>query len=184
MKAPCLKSVTLIVSIISIIYAITGPVRAAETGEQSIQVTGGFFMSQGDAQTGTAELEVAYGYRLAPRWQTGLRLMASYTMTDPTEDVWTGSTTAYVNFYPLGNDPNQRLQPFIGTFLGEGWSDVDNEITYGPTAGLQYDFSKSTYFVFQYHYEAYIKRIDAGAETNNFDDGNHVMTMGLGYRWK
>ena len=181
MKMSCLKSVT---AIIFIICAVIGTAQAADTGEKNIQVTGGFFMSQGDAQTGTAQLEVAWGYRLAPRWQAGLRLMASYGMNDPIEDVWTGSTTGYVNYFPLGNDPNQRWQPFLGTFLGYGWSDVDNELTFGPTAGLQYDVSKSTYLVFQYHYESYIKRLDAGAETNNFDDGNHVMTMGFGYRWK
>ena len=40
---------------------------APTVGEHMLQLGGGVFMAQGDADTGTAQGELAYGYMLFPR---------------------------------------------------------------------------------------------------------------------
>ena len=180
MKNPCTK---LVIASISLVIMYISPVQAAETGVQDIQVSGGFFMSRGDAATGTADLEIAYGYMLSPKWQAGARLLASYALNDPIEDVWTASTSGFINYYPWGDNHDQRLQPFVGTFLGMSFSDVDNTWSGGPTVGVKYDITDATYAVVQWRYEAYVRKLDAGDETTDFERGNHILTLGLGLRW-
>ena len=180
MKTPCTKIIS---AIISLAFLYLSPGQSAETGDREIQIGGGFFLAQGDAATGTAQFEAAYSYMWTPNWQVGARQLASYGMNDPIEDVWTGSTTGFINYYPWGGNPDRQLQPFLGTFLGLGYSDVDVSGTAGPTIGLKFDISDAAFFVTQYRYEAFFTELDAGGETDDFDNGNHIFTMGLGLRW-
>ena len=177
MKRPDLKIIAIVLTLLSMGSAAAGDKK------HEIQVTGGLFFVNGDAATGTAQLELAYSYMLRPKWQVGIRGLASYELNDPIEDVWIGSTTAHVNFYPLGGSPDIKWQPFLGGFIGMGYSDVDNAWVAGPIAGLKYNFNDSIFAVVQYRYEDYFKRLKAGAETNDYNSANNVMTVGMGFRW-
>lgn len=181
MKRSNMKLICPLVTI-TLLFLCMGTVSATEK-KHEIQVTGGLFFVNGDAATGTAQLELAYSYMWRPGWQVGIRGLASYELNDPIEDVWVASTTAHVNFYPRGGNPNARWQPFIGGFIGMGYSDVDNAWVAGPTAGLKYDINDSIFAVIQYRYEDYFKKLKAGAETTDFDTANNVLTVGMGYRW-
>jgi hypothetical protein len=180
MKVPAIKIIPVV---LSLLLPVSGPVQAVETGDREIQIGGGFFMAQGDAATGTAQLELAYGYWWTPQWQIGIRQLASYELNDPLEDIWTGSTTVFANFYPWSAGRGQRFQPYIGTFLGPSYSDVDVTGTVGPTAGVRVDISDSAFFTAQYRYELLFRELDTGGETDDFNDGNHIMTMGVGFHW-
>lgn len=147
------------------------------------QFTGGFFLAKGGAATGTAQLQINYGYYLRPKWQVGVRLLASYELNDPIEDVWTASTSGYFSYYPFGDRPDQKWQPFAGALLGMGYSDVDNTGVAGPLVGLKYYLSETTYLVGEYQYEVYFAELKAGAETTDFNSSNHALTMGMGFRW-
>ena len=168
----------------SLLLMLMTPVSAfALENPQELQFSGGFFLARGDAATGTAQLQISYGYYFTPNWQLGIRLLASYSLNDPIEDVRTASTTGYFNYYFWADRPDQKLQPFVGAFIGMAYSDVDTAGTAGPTVGLKYYVSDRTYLVGQYQYEAYFSELKAGAETNDFDTGNHAVTMGMGFRW-
>lgn len=138
------------------------------------------FMAQGDASTGTAQVDASYGHYLSPQWQAGVRQLFSYTFNEEAvaEDVWTGSTTGFVNHYFRSSRP---LQPFLGAFLGLAYSDVDITGTAGPAFGARYFVNDRLSIIGQYRYEAFFKRLDTGAETEDFQDGNHVLTLGLNY---
>lgn len=151
--------------------------------DQEFQFSGGFFLAEGDASTGTAQAEVAYGYYLTPKWQTGARFLFSYALNDPAEDVWTGSTTGFLNYYWRGDQADQKLQPFVGAFLGLGYTDVDVNGAAGPIIGSKYFVTDEIALMIQYRYEFYFDSLDAGAETEDFDEGNHVLTLGIGYHW-
>ncbi len=140
-------------------------------------------MAQGDAKTGTAEGEIAYGYFLTSKWQVGVRQLLSYGLNDPAEDVWTGSTSGILKYYFQGNDPNNKLQPFTGMLLGVAYSDVDATVSTGPIAGLRYFISNETFLLIQYQFEYYFDKLDAGADTEDLNSGNHYITIGLGRRW-
>ena len=181
MKHP---GINFIYSFVAIIFLIlcAGSASAADK-KHEIQVTGGLFFVNGDAATGSAQLELAYSYMWRPKWQVGVRGLASYELNDPIEDVWIASTTAHVNFYPLGSNPDRKWQPFIGGFVGMGYSDVDNAWVVGPIAGLKYNINDSLFAVMQYRYEDYLKPLKAGAETTDFNSANNVLTLGMGFRW-
>lgn len=176
---------TRIYLIATLLFIIAGiPAYGTPTaGQHMLQLSGGVFMAQGDADTGTAQFELAYGYMLFPRWEIGARQLASYSLNDPVEDVWTGSTTAMVNFYPLSENRNWRLQPFIGGFGGVGYSDVDLTGVAGPSVGVKYFFNDLAYFTLQWRYELYMRQLDAGNETTFRNDANMVFTLGIGLKW-
>ncbi len=152
-----------------------------EIGDREINVAFGAFMARGDASTGTAQLDAGWGMQLAPAWLAGLRQLFSYTFNEESvaEDVWTASTTAFINRYFHSREP---FQPFLGAFLGLAYSDVDVTGTAGPALGARYFLNDRLALVGQYRYEAFFKRLDVGAETTDFQDGNHVLTLGLSYR--
>jgi len=173
----------LLITVMPLVLSGIDSSMAAETRDHEIQVTGGLFMADGTAATGTAQLDIEYGWMFAQNWQGGIRLMASYELNDPIEDIWTASTTGFINYIFWANDPNHKWKPFVGGILGMGYSDVDNQGIVGPAFGLRYDFNDAVSFIAQYHYERYFSELKAGAETTDMNSGNSVMTMGLGYRW-
>jgi hypothetical protein len=169
----------------AILSSAAAPLAVAQSaaGDQELQITAGIFMAEGDAATGTVSGEVSYGYFLGPRAEVGARQLFSYSRNDPIEDVWTGSTTIFINYHPWMEQPGRKLQPFIGAFAGAGYSDVDITGTAGPAGGLKYFFSERLFFAAQYRFEYYFDSLDAGEETANFNDGNHVFTLGMGFLW-
>jgi hypothetical protein len=148
-----------------------------------IQFSGGAQLAEGDANTGTAEGEIAYGYFITPKWQLGIRQLLSYGLNDPAEDVWTGSSSGSIKYFFRGDDNDEKLQPFAGIFLGLSYSDVDATGSTGPVAGIRYFISDETFLLMQYQFEYYFDKLDAGAETDDFNTGNHYITIGLGLRW-
>jgi hypothetical protein len=148
-----------------------------------LQISGSVMAVEGDAKTGTVTGDIAYGRYISPKWEIGARQMLGYSINDPFEDVWVGSTTAFFNYHPWAEVPGKRLQPFIGAFAGLGYSDVDFTGTIGPIFGLKYFFDSSTFFLVQYRYEYYLEELDAGDETDDFDTGNHAVSMGVGFKW-
>ena len=181
MKIPNTK---IIIALIPLVFMTVSPGLAVETGDREMQIGGGFFMAQGDAATGTAQFEIAYNYWMTQNMQVGARQLVSYGINDPVEDVWTGSTTGFANYYPWAHDPNRNWQPFIGTFLGLGYSDVDVTGTAGPAAGIRITVSDAAFVTAQYRYEVFFTELDAGGETDDFESGNHILTMGVGFRWE
>lgn len=167
---------------IILLYA-SGAAAAPTQGEHMMHLGGGVVMNQGDADTGTAQGEFAYGYMLFPRWEIGFRQLASYSLNDPVEDVWTASTTATVNYYPWSEDKATRFQPFVGGFAGIGYSDVDITGAVGPAVGFKYFMHNNMFFAAQWRYEFYTDHLEAGDETTDYDNGNMMFTLGFGFKW-
>lgn len=156
---------------------------AQAEGDKEFQISGGFFQNQGDASTGAATGLASLGYYISPNWQIGVQQLGSYSLNDDIEDVWTGSTTAFVNHYFWVDKDEGRLQPFLGVFAGLAYSDVDLTGTAGPALGVRYFVNDTTFLVTQYRYEFYFGELDAGDETDDFTDGTHTLTVGFGVIW-
>lgn len=148
-------------------------------GTIELQFSGGFFQNQGDADTGTASADISLAVYTSPRWEAGVRQLFSYSLNDEIEDVWTASTTFFTNYHFRIGDP-PRVQPFVGGFFGLANSDVDVVATVGPSVGIKFFVGERTFAVGQYRYEYYIDSLKAGDETDDFTDGNHVLTFGIG----
>jgi len=162
---------------------VTAAAAAPTAGEHMLQLGGGVFMHQGSADTGTAQGEFNYSYMFAPHWSVGFQQLASYSLNDPIEDVWTGSTAATIDYYPWSQNRDVRLQPFIGAFAGIGYSDVDLTGAVGPTVGARYFMSDNLFFSGQWHYLFYTHKLDAGNETTDRDSGTMSFTVGIGFTW-
>ncbi|MCP5143485.1 MAG: hypothetical protein H6978_01535 [Gammaproteobacteria bacterium] len=153
-------------------------------GDREFQITGGFFLSHGDAWTGTAQGDLTYSLYASETLEYGGRQLVSYSINDPQEDVWTGSTTGFVNYYPWSANSESKWRTYVGLFAGAAYSDVDITGTAGPAIGFKYYFRDDVYFTTQYRVEVYFDNLDAGEETTDFQDANHVLTFGVGFKFK
>jgi hypothetical protein len=146
-------------------------------GSNEIEIAGGLFHAQG-SDTGALNLDLAYGYYLTPGWELGLRQALNYNFLDHERDVWTATTTPFINYNFRLTD---RILPFLGGFIGLVWNDRDVTGAVGPNAGVKIFLSDQVYFTTRYRYEIFFNKIKAIGD--NKSEGNHVVNFGLGFVW-
>jgi hypothetical protein len=163
--------------LVSLVLIIKQAQSAPVAGDNEVEVTAGFFHSQG-SDSGSFNADLQYGYYLTPGWEIGLRQALNYNFIDGGRDSWVATTTPFLVYNFRFND---RVIPFLGLAGGVAWNDRDVTGTLGPNAGVKLFLTDQTYLALRYRYEWYfnsLKRAD-----NNADDGNHVATIGIGFVW-
>ena len=112
-----------------------GSVSALPTdGSSELQAAGGFFHTQ-DADTGSLNVDLSYGYYLTPGWQVGLRQAINYNFVDDGRDFWLATTAPFLNYhFRLTN----IIVPYLGAFIGLAWNDRDETGIAGPQAGVKF----------------------------------------------
>ena len=162
---------------VSVILSSTVAVAAPGAGSNEVQVSGGFFHSQG-SDSGSLTTDLSYGYYLTPGWQLGFRQGLNYNFIDDRRDFWVATTTPFLNY-------NFRLTdiivPYLGGFLGLVWNDRDATGTIGPQAGVKFFVHDTAFLNLGYRYEFFFDRIRA--IDDNASDGNHVFNIGIGLTW-
>jgi hypothetical protein len=156
----------------------TQPIYAAPVAsDHEIEAAGSLSHAQG-SDVGALTGEVSYGYYLSPGWQIGFRQAVAYTFVDDGPDSWQATSTPFVNYhFRFG----ENILPFLGIFGGAVWNDKDITGTIGPQAGIKFFLADQTYLGLRYRYEWFFNTFRSAA--NNKDDGNHVITVGLGFVW-
>lgn len=149
-------------------------------GDNEVQLQGAFFHAQG-SDTGTLAVDGAIAHYFDPALQVGLRQGLAYVFVDDADDPWSATTVPFVNYHFRGVSQDDRILPFVGAFGGLIWNDDDATGTVGPTIGAKFFVSPQTFFATQYRYEWFFDDFDR--VDNNSDEGNHVVTVGLGYAW-
>jgi len=173
--------VSLSISLILIVCFTTGSYALQSAGNKEIQLSGGFFHAQ-DTDVGTVTLDASYGYYLTNVWQIGIGQTLNYNIIDNESDTWTASTVPFVNYHFRGLSTNDVFQPFLGVFAGAVYNDEDATGTAGPTVGLKAFLNEKTFLVTKYRYEWFFNEIELGNVTDT-SNGNHVVTLGLGFIW-
>ena len=154
------------------------PSFAAPTaGSNEIQVSAGFFHSQG-SDDGSVNADLSYGYYLSPGWEIGLRQAVNYIFRDDARDTWRATTTPFVLYNFRVTDV---LVPYLGIHGGVVWNDRDGTGTAGPQAGLKLFISPQTFINLGYRYEWFFESFRSAV--NDRDHGNHVGNIGLGFVW-
>ncbi len=149
--------------------------------DNDVQVSAGFFHTQG-SDSGTVNFQGSYGKFLNnPSWEVGLRGGLDYAFIDNARDTWLVSTVPYFEYHFLGISDQSRIVPVAGAFLGLVWNDRDATGTAGPSVGAKFFLNDQTYLVARYQYQWFFSRVERAA--GNFDDGNHIVNVGLGYQW-
>ena len=64
-------------------------------GASELQVSGGFFHSQG-SDDGSLNADLSYGYYFTPGWQLGLRQALNYNFVDDRRDFWVATTSPFL----------------------------------------------------------------------------------------
>jgi len=150
---------------------------APEAGMSELQVSGGFFHTQG-SKSGSLNADLSYGYYLTPGWQLGLRQGINSTFIDDHRDFWVATTVPFLNYNFRVTD---IIVPYLGGFIGLVWNDRDATGTVGPQGGIKFFVHDRAFLNLGYRYEFFfdrIKEID-----NNASHGNHVFNIGIGLTW-
>jgi opacity protein-like surface antigen len=154
------------------------PAQAAPVaGDNEIEASAGLFHAQG-SDSGALTADLSFGKYLTPGWNAGLRQGLNYTFIDDARDHWVATTTPFLNYHFRLSD---TVLPFLGAFIGAVWNDQDITGTLGPAAGVKFFVHDQTYLGLRYRYEWFFDSLKAAA--NNRDDGNHVVTLGIGFVW-
>lgn len=148
--------------------------------DSEIQLSGALFHAQG-SDTGLLSFDGSYGYYLSPAFELGIRQGLQWTIIDDADDVWAATTVPTVNYHFRGLTKDDRVLPFIGGFVGAVWNDDDATGVLGPSVGAKFFMSEHAFVLARYQYEWFFSDFDR--IDNNSDDGNHVVSLGLGYVW-
>jgi hypothetical protein len=176
------KRLSVIIGICFLIACFTGTSYSAQAvGDNEIQISGGFFKSQG-TDVGTATIDVGYGYYLTRAWEIGIAQTLNYNIIDGADDTWTASTTPFVNYHFLGLSMNDTFQPFLGAFVGAIYNDNNTTGTAGPAIGFKAYLNEKTFIMTRYRYEWFFDNFDLG-DVSDTSHGNHLVTLGLGFLW-
>ncbi len=155
-----------------------GAVMAAPgRGASELQVSGGFFHSQG-SDDGSLNADLSYGYYFTPGWQLGLRQALNYNFVDDRRDFWVATTAPFLNYNFRFTD---IIVPYLGGFTGLVWNDRDTTGTIGPQTGVKFFVHDSAFLNLGYRYEFFFDRIRA--IDDNSSHGNHVFNVGIGLTW-
>lgn len=148
--------------------------------DNEVQVGGGFFHTQG-ADTGNINFDGLYGKFLDnPAVQLGLRQSIQATVVDGGPDTWIATTAPFARYHFLGLTDKDRFVPYLGASIGAVYNKDDIDGAIAPEAGGKFFLNSSTFFTAGYRYDYYFDGVRVGNETS---DGNHLVTIGLGFLW-
>ena len=157
--------------------AWAGPVA----NDNELLLSGGFF-HQDDSETGSVNLDLSFGHYFGnPAWQLGLQQSLTWLIVDDAEDPWFAVTAPFVNYHFLNVTQENRVVPFVGAQLGLVWNDDDATGVAGPQGGAKFFVTDQTFIQAKYRYEFFFD--DFEQTDDNADDGNHVVSLGIGYVW-
>jgi len=157
--------------------ALAGPAP----NDDELLLNAGFFHSQ-DSDFSNVNLDLSWGRFLSSAaWQIGLLQGLNWNIIDGAEDPWAATTAPFVRYHFLGLSEENRVVPFLGAFLGAVWNDDDITGTLGPEAGLKFFVTDQTFLQTRYRYEWFFDDFESAG--NESDEGNHVISIGIGYVW-
>lgn len=133
-----------------------------------------------DFDAGGFSANAQVGYYFNPNWQINVRQAFGYADSGD-DSTWTGATRFGVDYhFDFGQD--QRWVPFVGAEIGYLYGDdFDETWAAGPEAGLKVYVNDTTFIYGSVLYEFYFDSADDA--DSNFDDGQFVYNLGVGFRW-
>ncbi len=160
--------------------AMTDSVQAVQQkGDSALQLGGSFFHAQ-DADVGTLNLDLSYSRFIKEIFEIGVIQSVGYSFIDDADDQWTASTIPFFNYHFLGMS-DSAFQPFVGAFIGASYNEDDATGTLGPQIGFNSFVSENTFIAVKYRYEWFFEELDYGDIEDESSDGNHVVTLGVGF---
>src|SRR5690242_6416858 len=118
----------LVAGVMLSVLCATAAYSAPGSGSSEVQVSAGFFHSQG-SNTGNFNADASYGLYLTPGWEVGFRQALNYNFIDGARDFWVATTTPFLlyNFHL-----SEIVMPYLGVQGGIVWNDEKITGTFGP----------------------------------------------------
>lgn len=172
------------ISLALIAVFVGQPVSAEgfKAGDRMLQGSLGFFHAQ-DSDQGTLSIDITYSKFVTNVWELGLSQGVGVAFIDDADDIWSGSTIGLANYHFR---PGNNISPFVGAFIGASYNDDDSTGTIGPNLGVKALIGDNAFVLARYRYEWFFDELDLSdidEIDDNRSDGNHVVTVGLGYRF-
>ena len=143
------------------------------TGTWAVTLNGGGLTSS-QFKEGSFNTQVGVGYFVTEQVEVGLR--QSLQFADFGESNWAGSTRLYGDYH----FDMDRWQPFVGLSLSFAYGDaVADTWAAGPEVGVKYFIKDETFIFAAIQYDIFFR--DAANDRDNFDDGQILYAIGLGF---
>jgi hypothetical protein len=153
-----------------------GEVFGPQEGEWEMTL-GGSGSNNKDFDSGGFGASGSIGYFFTDDWEVALRQGVSYSDVSGST-TWNAATRAAVDYH---FDLN-RLRPFVGVnFGGLYGKSVTDSWAAGLEGGLKYYVKPKTFIFAMGEYQWLFK--DADRADNNFDEGQFVYSIGLGFNF-
>jgi hypothetical protein len=147
-----------------------------EAGNKELTLSGSGNNNK-DFDAGAVSVAGSFGYFLTDAFEVGGRQSISYADTGDGSST-SASTRAFIDFhFDLG-----AWRPFIGANIGYVYGDdVNDTWETAPEAGVKWFANDKTFIYAMAEYQWFWRQTnDFG---NNFDDGQFVYSLGIGFRW-
>lgn len=147
-------------------------------GDREFQLSG-TGNSNNDFDAGGFGLGASLGYFLTDHFEVAVRHNMTFFDTSQTDSTFAATTRAAADFHiDFG-----RLQPFVGGNIGVryGDGDIDTTGTAAPEAGLKLFALENTFVIAMMEYQFFFQ--DGNDTSDNFDDGQFVYTVGIGFNF-
>lgn len=137
---------------------------------------GGGGSNDKDFDTGSVGVNAGLGYYFTPQLELGIRQSVNHA--DFGDSVWNGSTRLALDYHFGLN----RFRPFLGANFGGLYGEsVRDTFAAGLEGGVKYYVLERTFLFGMLEYQWLFR--DAGKADNNFDDGQFVYTVGIGFNF-
>lgn len=147
-----------------------------EAGDWELRLNGSG-RADNNFDAGGVDINATLGYFLNPNWEVSLRQSIGYIDTGG-DNVYNASTKVGLDYHV----DLDRWQPFIGAQLGFHYGDQFSDTwSAGPEVGVKYFMSDSAFVYGVLGYDWFFR--NAGDAAGNFDDGQFVYAVGIGFRW-
>lgn len=147
-----------------------------EAGNKELTLSGSGNNNK-DFDAGAVSVAGSFGYFLTDAFEVGLRQSISYADTGDGSST-SASTRGFVDFnFDLG-----AWRPFVGANIGYVYGDdVVDTWEAAPEGGVKYFVNDKTFIYGMVEYQWFFR--DSSDIGNNFDNGQFVYSLGIGFRW-
>jgi opacity protein-like surface antigen len=144
-------------------------------GQREVTLTGSG-SSDNNFDAGGFGASGSFGYFFTDNFEGLIRQSASFSDSDESHSIFIGSTGLFADYhFPVA----ERWVPFVGAGIGLVYGDVDETGFIAPEVGLKFFALESTFVFAQAQYQFFFE--NASAIDDNFDDGQFVYSLGLGF---
>jgi hypothetical protein len=139
---------------------------------------GGTAANSADFNGVTANISGSLGYFLSKEFEVGGRQSLGFSdLSGSGGSAWIGSTRVFADYHFDFN----RWQPYIGAHGGYVYGEgVSDSWEIGPEGGVKFFVNSTTFINASIEYQWFV---NAG-NNNDFDNGQFVYGLNIGFRWK